>query len=432
MHLSKYIKIFPCKDNSEYHLLYSTKKASKILLHESTLQDIQQGDLSPEDQKTLTDLGFLVPDTKSEQEEFLRLVQEGDEKKDFNAIVVLNLDCNLACSYCFEGTMKGRHYMSLNTADLFMDFTKGYFAKGKSAHIDFYGGEPLLSFDMIKYISGKLKASAEKLDLQYTFGMITNGTLLTKSRVQELLPLNLRDAKVTLDGLKENHDRFRPFRKGSGSFDIIIRNIREVCEILTIQIGGNYTRKNFRDFPLLLDFLIDQGITPDKVDMIKFDPVTQASREFALPDFRDGAESTNEPWIIDASIYLREEILKRGFDTPRITPSRCAIEFKNDFIVNHDGTLYKCPAFIGQKDFQVGDVISGIKDYAKSYNLAIWKTDKCLECEYLPLCFGGCRFMKHLRDGHIDDIDCRKSYLDATLEKFLTQEITYTLKAGDN
>jgi uncharacterized protein len=73
----------------------------------------------------------------------------------------------------------------------------------------------------------------------------------------------------------------------------------------------------------------------------------------------------------------------------------------------------------------VGDLETGIGNYAVSHNLDVWKKDECLDCAYLPLCFGGCRFLKMLRDGRIDDVDCRKKYLDETLEAFVRQDLRY-------
>jgi uncharacterized protein len=140
-------------------------------------------------------------------------------------------------------------------------------------------------------------------------------------------------------------------------------------------------------------------------------------------------ESINEPWLFEASIFLREEILKRGFYTPKIVPSHCMIELQDDIVVNFDGTIYKCPGMIGWRGFEAGDVKTGIRDYRESHNLDVWKKEECLDCEYLPLCFGGCRYMKFLRDGRIDDVDCRKPYLDATLEACIKQDIKYRLKA---
>jgi len=428
MHLSRYLKIYPYRGKPGYHVFYSTKKASVILLHESILRAIEDGSLSPPEREPLFDLGFLVPDIDEEKREMLNIFDVINRRsRRFNAMLVMNLDCNLACKYCYEEGMKGKLYMSGKTADLLIDFTeKNYLNEGKAVHLDFYGGEPLLSRDLIKYISQRLKPSAEERGLSYTFDLVTNGTLLTGKIAEELSSLGLKGAKITIDGPRENHNTFRPFKSGSGSFDTIIRNIKETCSFIEIQIGGNYTHENYRDFPRLLDFFLKEGLTPEKVFLVKFNPVTKTG---TLPEFKGGCESINEPWLFEASIFLREEILKRGFYTPKIVPSPCMIELQDDIVVNFDGTIYKCPGMIGWKGFEAGDVKTGIRDYRKSHNLDVWKKQECLDCEYLPLCFGGCRYMKFLRDGRIDDVDCRKSYLDATLEAFIKQDIKYRLKA---
>ncbi len=103
------------------------------------------------------------------------------------------------------------------------------------------------------------------------------------------------------------------------------------------------------------------------------------------------------------------------------------IELKDNIVVNYDGTFYKCPGFIGHPELSVGNLKSGLEDYSVSHNLEIWKKEECLDCEYLPICFGGCRYMKLMRDGKIDGVDCRKAYLDAVLEDCIKQEIKYNL-----
>jgi len=110
-------------------------------------------------------------------------------------------------------------------------------------------------------------------------------------------------------------------------------------------------------------------------------------------------------------------------------PITCMIEISDSYVVNFDGVIYKCPGFIGKKGFEVGDLRTGVKDYTGVYKLDIWKNEDCAECEYLPLCFGGCRYMTFVRDGNIDKLDCQKAYLDASLETLVKQDIKYLLKA---
>ena len=286
----------------------------------------------------------------------------------------------------------------------------------------------MLSLELIKDISRKLKNCRKREELEYTFTLVTNGTLLTRKVTEELVALGLKSAKITLDGPRENHDVYRPFVSGKGSFDIILKNIKDVCDLIKVQTGGNYTKENYREFPGLLDLFLAEGLTPDKLSLVMFAPITKTLGEYKMPEFSEGCKSIDEPWLIEAGQYLREEILRRGFKTPKVSPSICMIENEDFLVVNHDGTLYKCPAFIGCEGLDVGDLETGIKDFHESHNLDVWKKDECLDCAYLPLCFGGCRFLKLLQDGAIDDVECRKAYLDATLETFLLQDIKYTRK----
>lgn len=423
MTLSKYCKIYPYRDN--LFLLFSTKKASTILLPQAMIKDIEKGNISDEEKDSFVELGFLVNSAEEEKKEMLGFMDELNAiNKTFKAILVMNLDCNLACKYCFEGKRKGKFYMSRETADLFIDFVKNNaLSNMDETKITFYGGEPLLSIELIIYISERLKSLAEADGIKYSFSLITNGTLLSPAVVKELRPFGLTSADITIDGPKTVHDRFRPFKSGKGTFDTIVRNIKDVCDMINIHIGGNYIKDNYSEFPSLLDYLLDNGLTPVRISSLNFYPVIKESPEFALPDFTGGCVSINEPWLFDAGIFLRGEILKRGYGTQKIIPSPCMMELNDSLVVNYDGGFYKCPGLIGREEFRVGDIKTGIKDYRQSHNLDNWKNDECLNCSYLPLCFGGCRYMKLVRDGDMNGLDCKKLYLDATLNALIYQDV---------
>jgi uncharacterized protein len=164
---------------------------------------------------------------------------------------------------------------------------------------------------------------------------------------------------------------------------------------------------------------------------MKFSPVMQRPPGDASPaDYSDGCMSVNEPWLLKADALLREEILRRGYSTSKLMPMPCQVEITDSYVVNFDGEVYKCPTFIGRKGFGIGNLRDGISDYRTTYKLDIWKNDECLDCAYLPLCFGGCRYMAYIRDGDIDKIDCKKPYLDAALETLITQDIKYRRPPG--
>jgi len=431
MRLSRYLKIFPAPDTPGHLILYSTRQASILCVPEKALQQIEEGTLTEADRETLVRYGILVPDPAMEREELLDRFDEANRKsKRFRAIVVLNLDCNLECGYCFEEVVRGKHYMSAETADLLAAMIEDeHIAKGRKVTLEFYGGEPLLSRDLIRSIASRLKKASEAHGTPFDFYLVTNGTLLTRPLALELKEFGMKGAMITLDGPREVHDRSRPFVSGKGSsFDIIVKNILKIMEITNLQIGGNFTRENYREFPLLLDDLLAKGITPDKLEVVQFSPVTGRFGGASLPDYASKCSCTDEEWLCEATVFLREEILRRGFPTPKPGPAGCMVEFSNALVVNVDGTIYKCPAFVGREGFSVGDLRGAIIDSGSVYNPGIWKRDECLECSWLPQCFGGCRFMKFLRDGDMGGVDCWKDFLDATMEKCILQDLKYRPK----
>ncbi len=427
MSLSRYCTLHPDPEDRGLVTMFSTKTSSVVSVTTEVIRDIEQGNLPGKERKTLSTEGFLVKNSGDEEQEMLHYIDDlNAENTTFNAIVALNLDCNLACKYCFEGTRKGKHYLSAETAGHFIDFVKSKYLDGKDEiSLVFYGGEPLLSTDMIVRISEEIGSLAKARGIEYNFALITNGTLLTAPVVERLKPLGLEGASITLDGPREVHDTFRPFKSGKGSFDTIVGNVRDVCRLIDVQIGGNYTRESYKEFPGLLDYLIESGLTPDRISFVNFDPVVNESKEFSPPDFHDGCRSINEPWLVDAAIFLREEILKRGFHTQEVAPSVCMIELSDDLVVNYDGTLYKCPGLIGRTEFCAGTVKTGLLDFRATHGVGNWKNEECLACKYLPLCFGGCRYMKLIHEGNVQGVDCKRKYFDKALQSLILQDVKY-------
>jgi len=427
MQLSRYLKIFPCPEQPGDHLIYSIRTSASVFVDEATLLAIRDETLTPEEEATLVRLGILVKNREEERTMMHDiLVNINAQRTVFNGIVVLNLDCNLACQYCFEDNFRGQHYMSSVTAELLVDTIQhSQIKQGRDVTLSFYGGEPLLSIPLIKTISSRLKQAAKKQGTNFRFTLITNGTLLSRRVAEDLLPLGLCGAKFTLDGPQRIHDQSRPFVSGKGSFDIIVNNLKEICDLISTQLSGNYTRHNYRDFPRLLDYLLTVGFTPDKFASVLFTPVAPKAGNMWLPDFDSNCVCNYEPWLVEASLFLREEALRRGFKAPKPRLAACMADFDNDLVINYDGSLYKCPTFMAYDTLRVGTLAEGINDYRVSHNMDIWKNDECLNCAYLPLCFGGCRQLTLSRTGRIDEVDCRKEFYDATLEHVIRQDLKY-------
>jgi len=425
LQLSHYVITYPCLDNPGRMLLISTRRCAVLEISEALWARVRDGgDLTENERNTFIRLGVLVESCSAEREEMRATFDTiNAQSRRFEVTAVLTLECNLACPYCFEDPFRGRFVMSAETADLLVRRLNERMAVGLDVLVDFYGGEALMRLDLLRGIATRLKDAAAEHGVAFTFNIFSNGVLLTRSVVEELLPLGLQAVRTTLDGPPDIHDIQRPFVSGKGSFDVIMKNMVAVQDIVDLDVGGNYTRDNYRRFPELLDIMLEAGIDPARLKAISFSPVMPKADGSGLGDHAATCACSNEPWSVEANLFLRDEIMRRGFPTEKLQASACMIEFANDLVVGFDGSLYKCPVFMGQKEMCVGTLSDGINDYRHSHNLDVWKNDECLECAYLPLCFGGCRFFNKLKTGSIDGVDCRRAMLDASLETIIMQNL---------
>ncbi len=425
MHLSRYVKLYPAKESADRFLLHSTLRASTVVISGAALEIARSGCGTGAEVETLRRLGMLVDDPEQEREQMRTLLDRFNGKsRKFSAIVVLNLDCNLDCGYCYEGSFRDNSYMSQETAQLLVKtLIRDRLAKGMDVSLTFYGGEPLLSEDLIRTISEPLLEAAQLNKVSYSFNLVTNGTLLDRRTAQRLLPLGLKGAKFTLDGPREIHDRQRPYASGSGSFDAIANNIAQIWDLVPITLGGNFHPENYREFPRLLDHLLDCGITPDKIRRIFFTPVTPKA---GCAENGSGCSCSCEPWLVEALSFLRGEILAHGFAGPEIKLGACMVQVEDNVVVNCDGSLYKCPAFMGWDGMSVGTLAEGVADYATSHGIGNWQNEQCLDCSYLPLCFGGCRFLNLLQEKEVGALDCRREFFDGALENMILQNMAHS------
>ena len=410
-------------------LLFATKTGSLILLAEEDFAALEKGQAAEEETQQLIDMGFLVADAATEQRQVMHYMDDINRlNPNLTIALVLGMECNFACRYCFEGSQKGGKTMADATADQLVTFIKQRFGPNKKKLLlQIYGGEPLLYRKRILYLARRLKPLVEKRGGELKIDLVSNGSLLTRQVVVELKPWGLDGVKVTINGLPDNHNHFRPFKSGRGSFEVIVRNLQQVCDLTHIRLGGNYTSETYRQFGPLLDLLAGHGLTPDKIELVNFNIVLKVNDKLTANEYQGGCATINEPWLREASLSVREEVYRRGYNVPELGPQPCAVEVDDAFTVHYDGSLYKCVTWVGHQQFKIGDIWQGVDErYRQTHHLYHWqKEQKCRECVYLPLCFGGCRFMAFQRDGHMAGVDCRKEFLDATLEAMLLQDARY-------
>ena len=427
MELSHYLKIYACDEDPDEVILFSTRQASKVQLAKALLEELQ-AEVPEEAAEVLAPLGMAVACREDEIRDMVHYFERRIENnKALDYTLVMNLDCNFACPYCFEKDVKNGAYMTPDMADrIISHIQKNLEASTKNLMVDFYGGEPLLSLPLIKAMAEKLQAITNDMGRTFSFRMVTNGALFTREVAGKLVPLGLTGIKTTIDGPPDIHNKSRPFISGAGSFDVVLKNIKACADFVDIEVGGNYDADNYPEFVGLLDILESAGLGPDRLYAVKFDPIFQHTEDRALQKkSRMGCQSYDEPWILEADRLLRKEILKRGYHTGKPGPLCCMIENPDSLVINNNGDFFKCPCFVGVPEYCVGNLENGMADYKNQYGLGVWKNRKCLECVYLPLCFGGCRHMTYMQTGRIDGVSCMKDYLDNALELLVKQDLTF-------
>ena len=430
MHLSPFLKIFSLPGKKEARLLFSTKTCALSLVSAETLAAVKADTAPQETMGALSRLGMVVADPAREQQDIRDYLPTINRlNPNLRVSVILGMACNFACVYCYEGSLKGNAAMDDTTAGQLIAHLLARFAAGKKKRLilDFYGGEPLLYISRITSLASQLKPAIEALGGTFNFTLVTNGSLFTPAVVKELVALGLVNAKITIDGPAGNHDRFRPFKGGQGSWAAIVANLTACRGLCAITLSGNYTLENHTAFPSLLDALAEDDFAATSFDSVQFFPVMQVNDRFANPEFTAGCCSNDEPWVHAASLMLREAIMQRGYNFPKLQPATCMVDIDEAFTVDHDGAIYKCVTLIGHPEFACGDIWKGMNQgWQEKYCADHWQgNEQCWECVYLPLCFGGCRFMAFQREGSMAGVDCQKDFLDATLEKMLMQDLKY-------
>lgn len=429
MQLTPYLVTTLTPNDPNQILLLATKTGATVLLTTEIFNDLQQGMVTDEYVDPLVEMGFLVADEAEERKEVFGYLDEINRvNPNLTIALVLGLECNFRCRYCFEGEQKGRKSMDDSTADRLIEFIKEQFTPAKNRlRLEIYGGEPLLYKGRIIYLAQRLKPFVEESGGEFVIDLVSNGSLLTEQVVDELNLWGLDGVKVTLDGPPENHNHFRPFKSGAPSFDVIVANLAKVCTKTNIRLGGNYTMDNYQSFPPILDHLQAHGITPDNLELVNFNIVMQVRDQITSNEYMGGCCTINEPWLKEASLHVREEVYKRGYPIGEILPAPCAVEVDDAFTVNYDGSIYKCVTWIGHDQYKIGDIWQGIdENYKERHHAFHWQREaRCKKCEYLPLCFGGCRYMAYQRDGHMATVDCKKPFFDATLKEMLLQDLQY-------
>ena len=311
-------------------------------------------------------------------------------------------DCNLRCRYCFAGTGAfggDRSLMSLEVGKQALDFL--FEASGKRRHIevDYFGGEPLMNFQVVKELIryGRQESRRRGKVLKQT--LTTNGVLL-EGEILDFLNQEEVALVLSLDGRKEVNDSMRPSVNGKGSYDVILPHFKAAVASRdwdNYYLRGTFTRYN-KDFFEDIKHMIEEGFSLVSEEPVVADPgQSYAFREEDLPElyrqyeklarYYVEKERAGEPFLF----FHFNLDLDRGPCLPkRLSGCGAGHEY---MAVAPEGTLYPCHQFVGNPDFVLGNVKEGVKrpEIGLSFRHShVLTKEKCRDCWARFYCSGGC------------------------------------------
>lgn len=324
-------------------------------------------------------------------------------------------DCNLACKYCFaeEGEYHGRRaLMSFEVGKKALDFLIANSGNRRNLEVDFFGGEPLMNWEVVKKLVEYGRSQEKIHNKNFRFTITTNGVLLD-DEIMEYCNREMSNVVLSLDGRREVNDRMRPFRKGAGSYDLIVPKFQKFAESrnqTNYYVRGTFTRNNL-DFSQDVLHFADLGFK-----QMSIEPVVAASTELYAIQEEDIPKILSEYDKL-AVEYINRKKEGRGFNffhfmidlqqgpcvAKRLSGCGSGTEY---LAVTPWGDLYPCHQFVGQEKFLLGNVEEGItnteiQDQFKLCN--VYAKEKCRDCFARFYCSGGCAANSYNFHGSITD-----------------------------
>ena len=289
--------------------------------------------------------------------------------------------------------------MSFEVGKKALDFLIANSGNRKNLEVDFFGGEPLMNWDVVKQLVAYGREQEKLHNKNFRFTLTTNGVLLD-DEIMEFANKEMGNVVLSIDGRKEIHDYMRPFRKGKGSYELIVPKFQKFAESRNqdkYYVRGTFTRHNL-DFAEDVLHLADLGFKQISVEPV----VAPFEEEYAI-------RPEDVPIICEQYDILAKEMIKRekegrGFNFFHfmidLTGGPCVYKRLSGcgsgteyLAVTPWGDLYPCHQFVGEEEYLMGNVDEGVvrKDIVKEFkDCNVYSKPKCQECFARFYCSGGC------------------------------------------
>lgn len=396
MYWSKYNIL--SKSEKYGYLLFNTMSLAFIRINEQDIDMWKKLRETPDSYTNFQNYDFLIKARilVDNQDDDLNVYLADVLKNRYNssdmALTILpTRGCNFGCIYCYEQD-RPNVLMNEQTEKAIVKFVCSN-ANLKRLSVVWYGGEPLLNFDSMVRLTKMFK----QLNIEYSAKIVSNGYLLTKEKADLMKDLAIRNIQITFDGSEEIHNQRRFLLGGQPTYRKIMDNLKYLLSInkeITIDIRTNIDRRNKDDYnKFYQDFKSE--INDKRVTMYPGFVSDLLSSECVSPEFNISEGGYKAQFILD--IFDKYGIEIKSF-LPKYRRHSCVASKYFAFVIGPEGELYKCWRMVGNQKEAIGNVNDGSFDMVKFSKYLIGADytldSKCLQCEFITLCGGGCPLVR--------------------------------------
>ena len=404
--LSRFAHVF---DLGEHVALWHSLRMKPVFIERGLYELLQNGECSEELERELIDKKIFLS-YEGEDEQIISRLRQNAPQPDVNlAYFILSEHCNLACKYCFVGSdacgqgISSTKDMTPEIAEKALDVFARQLEQSSEdyteyeSNIIFFGGEPLLKFDVLEYVARRVKELSESRPVlrNTSLAVITNGTLLNEERILKLDAMGVA-VSISIDGFTEQANSMRVDKQGNETFERVVQVLETYkrLEVDPPSLSVTLTERTIEDLPSMLKLVGDYGVRGFGYNVL-------LKRED-----EDGGEyyEAASQFIIDSFLALREHgvyedrIMRKlnAFAHSRVHFSDCGATSGGQILFAPDGRIGICQGLMSESENYVADIWDD--DFIANEHPA-WKAwsgltaihnDECLSFEALGICGGGC------------------------------------------
>lgn len=409
-------------------ILYNTYSGHIMEMNDTNIHYMLDSDLvniNSEKMASYLKLGFIVDSDVNEDDIIDELRKKHIVESETLYLYLLPTEeCNFRCVYCYE---QFKHvWMHKRIQDSIIEYVRQNIKKYKYLRVEWFGGEPLLALDIVEYMSAQLINICRENSVIYYAAMTTNAYTLNLNTFKKLIRCKVRSYQITIDGLRETHDRQRCLANGNGTFERIIKNLIDIknnvkTNVLDITLRVNISKSILQNIYSVIDYFNETLLVDKRFNLfLKLvgdyggDRVKNISEQ--LCDLND---------LDDAIAYCKKNGINMYESAPLgIGGNVCYASKNSSWVIGADGKIYKCTVALYDDANHVGNVGENGKFEIFEDKLKLWTGSckehgfQCSNCVNSPICLYSICYKRILCG---QDTGCQ--FIDDEIQKHLINYI---------